>query len=65
MNVDVAGKGHCRGDGLKTYYRGKIEELEMQIREKHLDLRRMEAQRNELNAKGEKDLPEVVLVFVL
>lgn len=43
------------GEGLKTYYKGKIEELEMKVREKHMDLRRMEAQRNELNAKGATD----------
>ena len=41
-----------QGEGLKTYYKGKIEGLEMKIRDKHMDLRRMEAQRNELNAKG-------------
>ena len=40
------------GQGLRTYYQGKIEEYEVQIREKQVDLRRMEAQRNELNSKG-------------
>lgn len=40
------------GQGLRTYYQGKIEECEVQIREKQVDLRRMEAQRNELNSKG-------------
>jgi 26S proteasome regulatory subunit T6 len=40
------------GQGLRTYYQGKIEEYEVQIREKQVDLRRMEAQRNELNTKG-------------
>lgn len=41
------------GEGLRAYYKGKIEELEMQMREKQHNLRRMEAQRNELNTKGE------------
>lgn len=41
-----------QGEGLKSYYKSKIEGLEMKIRDKHTDLRRMEAQRNELNAKG-------------
>jgi 26S proteasome regulatory subunit T6 len=40
-----------QGEGLKSYYKSKIEGLEMKIRDKHTDLRRMEAQRNELNAK--------------
>ena len=40
------------GDGLKSYYRGKIEELEMQCKDKQHNLRRLEAQRNELNMKG-------------
>ena len=40
------------GEGLKTYYRGKIEELELLIKDKGHNLRRLEAQRNELNASG-------------
>lgn len=43
---------NSHGQGLRTYYQGKIEEYEVQIREKQVDLRRMEAQRNELNTKG-------------
>jgi 26S proteasome regulatory subunit T6 len=35
--------------GLEPYYRSKIEELEMKITEKRLSMRRLEAQRNELN----------------
>ena len=42
--------GRPTGDGLKGYYRGKIEELELAIREKANNLRRLEAQRNELNS---------------
>jgi hypothetical protein len=43
--------GRC-GEGLKPYYKGKIEELEIRVREKTQNLRRLEAQRNELNTKG-------------
>lgn len=38
--------------GLKAYYKGKIEELEMLIKDKSHNLRRLEAQRNELNTQG-------------
>jgi hypothetical protein len=41
------------GLGLKSYYKGKIEELEMLIKDKSHNLRRLEAQRNELNTQGE------------
>ena len=39
------------GDGLASYYAAKIEELEVIVREKTQNLRRLEAQRNELNSK--------------
>eukprot|EP00899_Mesostigma_viride_P007408 jgi/Mesvir1/16669/Mv15071-RA.1 len=39
------------GDGLKGYYKTKIEEMEMALRDKTQNLRRLEAQRNELNSK--------------
>lgn len=38
--------------GLRSYYRAKIEELELLCRDKQLNLRRLEAQRNEYNTKG-------------
>jgi len=37
--------------GIHSYYHGKIEELESVFREKAQNLRRLEAQRNELNGK--------------
>ncbi len=37
--------------GLKQYYITKIEELQLTVSEKNQNLRRLQAQRNELNAK--------------
>jgi hypothetical protein len=39
-------------EGLGGYYQARLDELESAIREKSLDLRRLEAQRNELNTRG-------------
>jgi hypothetical protein len=39
-------------EGIKSYYQAKIEECELVMNEKSQDLRRLEAQRNALNAKG-------------
>lgn len=38
--------------GLQSYYLQKIEEYEGLLRDKELDVRRLEAQRNEWNNKG-------------
>ena len=35
--------------GMESYYKSKIEELEMALIEKKQNLRRLEAQRNEMN----------------
>lgn len=43
------------GDGLRAYYESKVEELELRIRTKQLDLKRLEAQRNELNSRGAQE----------
>ena len=49
---ESANMGRGLGDGLKSYYKTKIEELEILARDKQHNLRRLEAQRNELNTKG-------------
>ena len=53
MEVDNGAKGDGpRGEGIRKYYMTKIDELQMVVTEKSQNLRRLEAQRNELNAKG-------------
>lgn len=46
--------GRAAGEGLKGFYKGKIEELELLIKDKTHNLRRLEAQRNELNTQGKR-----------
>ena len=62
MSVDGAGPskpatsgrggGESGSNTLASYYRGKVEELELALRARTQNLRRLEAQRNELNDKG-------------
>jgi len=57
MDVDSNGStatanGTSKTDGIKQYYIAKIEELQLINTSKTQNLRRLEAQRNELNAKG-------------
>lgn len=40
------------GPGLKPYYVAKIDELQLTVADKTQNLCRLQAQRNELNAKG-------------
>lgn len=45
------GSGANEDEGLTRYYTSKIDELTLTVQEKSQDLRRLQAQRNELNAK--------------
>lgn len=49
MASSAVASGH---QGIKSYYDSKIDQLEIVLADKTQDLRRLEAQRNELNAKG-------------
>jgi len=52
MGVPGAGSTSASGSGgIQAYYASKIDELEVIVREKTQNLRRLEAQRNELNGK--------------
>merc|ERR1711862_98941 len=43
--------GKVETQGINTFYHSKIEELELQVREKSKNLRRLEAQRNDWNSR--------------
>jgi len=47
MDVDASAS-----TGLRAYYDAKIEALGVALRDKTQNLRRLEAQRNELNGRG-------------
>lgn len=55
---------HC-ATGLKNYYVNKVDVHQFVVNEKLLNLRRLEAQRNELNAKGIFDLFKLLVVRML
>lgn len=42
-----------QGEGLRQYYLQHIHDLQLQVRQKSHNLNRLEAQRNELNSRGE------------
>jgi 26S proteasome regulatory subunit T6 len=47
------GEGGKVDGGLAAYYSTKIDQLELQLHDKMQDLKRLEAQRNDLNSRGE------------
>jgi hypothetical protein len=51
---DESAKGaRAGGEGLRQYYLQHIHDLQLQIRTKTHNLNRLEAQRNDLNSKGQ------------
>ena len=46
--------------GLKAYYQSKIESAELTINHKTQNLRRLEAQRNALNARGKQETCRII-----
>ena len=50
------------GEGLTPYYKAKIEELEILVRDKSQNLKRLEAQRNDLNGKVRALREELMLL---
>lgn len=52
MKVQMEIENEYKGEGFRQYYVTKIEELQLTVSEKTQNLRRLQAQRNELNAKG-------------
>ncbi|KAJ8969688.1 hypothetical protein NQ317_014233 [Molorchus minor] len=58
MEVD----GGSKGEGFRSYYITKIEELQLIVAEKSQNLRRLQAQRNELNAKVRMLREELMLL---
>lgn len=51
QKMEVDGGTAVNHEGIKQYYISKIEELQLVVTDKTQNLRRLEAQRNELNAK--------------
>ena len=52
FTMPVAIRAPAPPAGLKSYYQAKIEAAEIEINQKTQNLRRLEAQRNALNARG-------------
>jgi outer membrane biosynthesis protein TonB len=50
---DSAKGARAGGEGLRQYYLQHIHDLQLQIRTKTHNLNRLEAQRNDLNSKGQ------------
>lgn len=61
MSGEVAGAPveSVSDTGVSTYYQSKLDGLRLTLRGRQKNLRRLEAQRNELNAKGALSAPWV------
>ena len=47
-------KEDAKGQGIKSYYQAKIDSLEIVNQDRTRNLRRLAAQRNELNSQGRR-----------
>jgi len=54
ITMPVAVHAPTTPGGIKSYYQAKIEAAELTINQKTQNLRRLEAQRNALNARGKR-----------
>lgn len=52
MATESVAAAGSQAQGIQAYYRSKIQEMEVLVRDKAQNFRRLEAQRNELNTKG-------------
>ena len=51
MSSSTAVSSSSKGAGIRSYYQGKIDALRLISEDKTVDLRRLEAQRNDLNTR--------------
>lgn len=64
MTADVAMTSADESAGLTSYYEQKIEHLELTVRDETQNLRRLQAQRNELNSKGMREREIFLSLFL-
>jgi len=63
VTAGLSPRGSSELSGLESYYVNKTAELEALVREKEITTKRLEAQRNELNAKVRLLKEEISLVL--
>lgn len=56
-------EGVVARQGMKQYYETKLRELDVVVQTKEANLKRLEAQRNELNGRGMENPPASSLPF--
>ena len=65
---NIMAQGATTPEGLRQYYVAKIEKLQLTVTERNQNLRRLQAQRNELNAKVRmlsEELQLLVMISIL
>lgn len=53
------------GEGLRQYYQQRIQDMQLLVRLKNHDLQRLEAQRNDLNARGFLQIRLKMCIYIL